>query len=236
MNFSVREWLSHLGDNRGRLAKDPRVVMRVILGILLVANLVAALVLFRPWGMSPEQMERELGRLQSELRSRKASVERMRTIVDKVEGARKDGDGFMRQYFLDRRTVSSTVDATLKEASEQAGLKQSTQSFAEEPIEGSTNLGMVTISGVYEGSYNNLVKFLNLIDRAPEFLILDSLMAAPERTPGTLNVVLRVHAFVIYGESQPPAAPEGDKPPESDNSTQELSRGGLSGTEAKLAQ
>ena len=36
-----------------RLAvKDPRVVVRAILGVLLAANVVAALILFKPWGGS----------------------------------------------------------------------------------------------------------------------------------------------------------------------------------------
>jgi hypothetical protein len=59
----------------------------------------------------------------------------------------------------------------------------------------------MTITGTYEGAYGNLVKFINQMDRSPRFLILSSLTAQPQRTPGKLNVIFRMNAFVI--ESTP---------------------------------
>jgi len=38
--------------------KDPRVVMRAIIGVLLAANLVAAILAFKPFGGSAEDLRR----------------------------------------------------------------------------------------------------------------------------------------------------------------------------------
>jgi len=157
----------------------------------------------------------------------------MRSNLDKVEGARDDGDRFMRQYFLNRHTAASAILAAIRGAASDAGLKPSTLNFQEEPIEGSANLAMATISGNYEGNYTNLVRFLNAVDRSPRFLILDTLTAAPERNAGTLNVNLRIHAFVVYGAGDPLAPPA---PLEGGGTPEEVSQTGAPSTQARLAQ
>jgi type IV pilus assembly protein PilO len=154
--------------------------------------------------MSPQELEQESGRLRAHLRDRNAEIERLRTVVEKVERARQEGDAFMQQYFLDRRNEASTILTELRDAAEAASLKQGIHNFQSEAVEGSENLSMLTISGDYEGSYANLLRFLNLLDRSPRFLILDTLAAAPQRTAGTLNVNLTIHVFVLDSPGRPP--------------------------------
>jgi len=216
ISSSLGTAVSRLGSPRG-LARDPRVVVRVILALLLAANLAAALVLFQPWGTSAQ----ELSRLREQVLTRQSEVDSLRGVVDKVEQAREDGDRFMRQYFMADRAASSTIIEELGEAAATAGIAQQAHSYQSEPIEGSDDLSMMTISGVYEGSYPNLVRFMNLMDSSPRFLILETLTAAPERTAGILNVNLRIHAFVIHG-------------PESDNIDGEESASEV--TEARLVE
>ncbi len=190
---SIHSAVNRIGST-GRLARDPRVVVRVILGVLLVANLVTALVLFRPWGSTAQ----ELNRVREQVIARQATVDQLRSVVDKVEQAREDGDRFIRQYFLADRTASSTIIEALGDAAAAAGINQQTQNFQPEPIDGSTDLSMITITVNCQGSYPNLVEFINLMDRSSRFLILDTLTAAPQRSAGLLNVGLRIHAFVNH--------------------------------------
>lgn len=180
-----------------RLRRDPRALIRLVLGVLVAANVVAAVLLWKPWSASPEQMEQQLAALRHQIRQREASVERLKAIVDKVETARTQGDEFIDRYFIPRRTASSVIIAELREAAGRAGVKQAEHTFAFEPIEGAEELEMMTISGNYEGSYQNLVQFVNLLDRSPRLVIVDTLTAAPQRTAGALNVNLKMNAFII---------------------------------------
>lgn len=180
-----------------RLRRDPRALIRLVLGVLVAANVVAAVLLWKPWSASPEQMEQQLAALRQQIRQREASVERLKAIVDKVEKARTQGDEFIDRYFIPRRTASSVIIAELREAAGRAGVKQAEHTFAFEPIEGAEELEMMTISGNYEGSYQNLVQFVNLLDRSPRLVIVDTLTAAPQRTAGALNVNLKMNAFII---------------------------------------
>ncbi len=187
------------------VVREPRLLVRLVLGVLLAANLAAALLLFRPWAESPEEMEARLGRLRAEIQRKEQNVARLETLVEKSRKAREQGDAFLAAYFLDRRTASSTIISELRDTAAKAGIEQQEQTFSFEPIEGSDNLYMMTISGNYEGRYEDLVEFLNLLDRSPRFLILDTLTAAPERAAGALNLNFKMHAFVMEGK---PPAPE----------------------------
>ena len=57
-NFNFRPRLS---------VKDPRVLMRGVIGLLLVANLAAAVVAFKPFGGSAEDLRREQQMLTAQL-------------------------------------------------------------------------------------------------------------------------------------------------------------------------
>ncbi len=179
-----------------RLLKNPRLAVRLVLGVLLVANLVAAAAVFRPWGGSPEQLQQQLTQLSAEVEKRQQSVSRLRALVDNVEKTRADAEQFMSQYFLDGETAFSTVIDELRRLAEESGVKAKDHSFDIQPVEGSDALAMLNITGNYEGSYSDLIHFVNAIDRSPRFLTIERLQAQPLQSAGVLNINLRINAFI----------------------------------------
>jgi len=117
-------------------------------------------------------------------------------LVEKVEKARSEGDQFMSKYMLDGRNTYSTIIGELDRAATQVGLKPRERQFQSELIEGSENLGMMTISANYEGPYLNVTKFINELDRSPRFLIIESLQAAPQPVGQGVNVNFKLNAFI----------------------------------------
>ena len=75
---------------------------------------------------------------------------------------------------------------------------------AQEPVEGSDTLQRMTITGGFEGNYAGLTKLVNLLDKSPRFLIIDSMnLNAPQQQNGpqqsasqNLNVTLTVLTWV----------------------------------------
>jgi type IV pilus assembly protein PilO len=184
-------------DWKSRLSKDPRLVARTGLGVLLVLNLLAAAAVLFPIGGSAEDLDSQISALQSQLQQRQAALTRMRGLVTKIEQARTGGDQFLDQYFLSRRTASSTIVSELNDAAKDSGLKIKEHSFGTyEPVEGSDVLSWMTIQANYEGTYGDLVQFVNRLDKSPRFLILDSLVAAPQQGGGTLNITVKLNIFV----------------------------------------
>src|SRR5450755_2139405 len=129
--------------------KDPRVSVRAALGVLLVLNLIAALILFRPWGGSADDLERRLDSMRAQLPLQQSALARTKALVAKVQKARAEGDRFMNQYMLNERTAYSSVLGELDHDATQVGLKPRESQYNIEPIEGSDTLGMMTISANY---------------------------------------------------------------------------------------
>jgi Tfp pilus assembly protein PilO len=181
---------------RGSSKKDPRFIARVVLGVLLVANLLAAYAVFYPVGGSAEELETQIASLRTTLQQRQAALARMRTLTAKIEQARTTGDQFLHEYFLEGRTKSSAILSELDAAAREAGMKPKERSFAYDPVEGSDALSMMTVVANYEGTYGDLLQFVNRLDRSSKFLILDTLMASPQQTGTSLNVQVKFNAFV----------------------------------------
>ena len=176
--------------------RDVRVWARAVVGLLLAVDLIVALAVLQPWGSSAEDLDRRLAALQAEVQQRRQTVQRLKSIAAKVESARHEAERFVNEYFLDRRTVSSTILGELDALARKAGIKPKEGSFQFEPIEGSQGLSMMTIHAGFEGTYADLMHFLNLLDRSPRLLILSDLQAAPQASGMTLNVTMKLNAFV----------------------------------------
>jgi hypothetical protein len=183
-------------------SRDPRTAVRVVLGTLLAANLVAAgLILFPPGG-SAEALARQMAALQVELATRRAAIAATRQHAMEVEEGRAEGDKFVADYFLPLRTSDHTLDSELQRAAAAAKIKPKGTSFAHELIEGSNTLQMVSVTATFEGTYNNVVNFVHSIDQSPLLLIIDSLSAVPQQGSNTLSVSLKIDAFVRSGEGE----------------------------------
>ena len=176
--------------------QDPRVVMRVIIGALLAGNLVAAVVAFHPFGGSADDLRREQRDLRTSLTLKQKTLADTKALVNKAERARKEGDEFLAKYFTDRRTTYSTILDELDHTAQSAGIRPRDKNVELNLIEGSDNLEMMSITAGYEGPYASLVKFVNLLDKSPRFLIIENMQASPQQGGQILTVTLRLDTFV----------------------------------------
>jgi Tfp pilus assembly protein PilO len=176
--------------------KDPRVAMRAVLGVLLLANLVAAVIAFKPFGGSADDLRRDRNALQQQLQQLRTQVAKNKKLVEKVETARREGDRFLATSFTDRRVVTSTIQGELVQIAKDAGITYQPTTWTLEPIEGSDTLAMMTINAGCQGTYAALSKFVNLVDKSPRFLIIESMVAAPQQTGQILNVTIKFDTFV----------------------------------------
>jgi Tfp pilus assembly protein PilO len=176
--------------------KDPRVGMRVVLGVLLLANMVAAVFAFKPFGGSVDDLRRDRSVLHQQLAQLQAQVAKSKRMVEKVETARREGDEFLAKYFTDRRVVTSTIQGELEQMKKEAGIVFQPTTWTQEPIEGSDTLAMMTINAGCQGTYAALSKFMNLVDKSPRFLIVESMVASPQQTGQILNVTVKIDTFI----------------------------------------
>src|ERR1039457_5356227 len=176
--------------------KDPRVAVRAVLGVLLLANVVTAVIAFKPFGGGADDLRRDRNVLRQQLAQLKIQVAQKKILVDKIETARSQGDQFLAKYFTQRRVVTSTIQGELVQIAKDAGVTYQPTTWNIEAIEGSDTLAMMTINAGCQGTYAALSKFVNLVDKSPRFLIIESMVAAPQQTGQVLNVTVKVDTFV----------------------------------------
>jgi len=177
--------------------KEPMGLLRLGLGLLLLANIVAALFAFHLVGSSPEALEQQLASARVQLQSGQMRLNRSRLLTAKIGNGKTESETFLATYLTTRRHTYSTIISDINDMAKTAGMKTQEWTIAPlDPIEGSDDLDMMTISINFEGSSAQLVKLVNLIDRSPRFLIVESMQAAPQPKGDVLSVNLKINVFV----------------------------------------
>lgn len=200
-NFSVSanlDWrrLLHPGS------LDRPTVVRIVLGALLALNVAAAWFVFHPPGGSFEDLEGQIVTTRQQIAARRLSIERLHRTGDKTLQARQTGEQFLNQYFLPRRHAYSLLEIELGAAAKTAGIHPKDHTISYEPVEGSDTLGMLVITASFEGTYADLITFVNQIDRAQRLLILESLQAQPIQGTQVLAITMKLDAFLRFDGPQ----------------------------------
>lgn len=197
---------------RIRLAENPKLAARIVLGSLLALNLIAALLLLEPFGGSPEGLEATRARLESQLRQERQTLDRVSALAAKMQTGEAEGARFIQSYFLEQRRAASEILQTLDAMEQKVGIRPRGKTFSTEPIEGTAEYVMLTIAANYEGSYADLVEFASAIDHSERLLILDSLQVAPQQDGQTLQIQAQMYGFVRQNNQLPPEVAKAVEP------------------------
>jgi Tfp pilus assembly protein PilO len=193
--------LSGIRMPSGAAWKDPTLFVRLGLGVLLVANLAVAAWAFNLFGSSPEALNQELLAARSRLQAEQARLNRSRFLTSNIGKGKSESETFLASYFTTRRHTYSTIISELTDIAKTAGMKTQEWTIAPlDPIEGSDDLSMMTVSVNFEGGYPQLVKFVNLLDRSPRFLIIESMQTTPQPKGDLLSVNVKLNAFIKESE------------------------------------
>jgi Tfp pilus assembly protein PilO len=190
-DFSVSEAWS------GGAWKQPKMLVRAGLGLLLAGNLIAAGFAFHVFGASPQEVDQQLAAARGQLQAEQVRLKRTRSLSGNIERGQEQAGRFLTNYMTDRRTTYSTVVGTINKIATTAGMKLGDGTIAPlDPIEGSQDLDMMTLSMNFEGTYAQLLKFVNELDRSPRFLIIDSVSVTPRPKGDALVVNVKLNTFV----------------------------------------
>jgi len=63
---------------------------------------------------------------------------------------------------------------------------------------------LISVTEGCDGTYANLTKFINLVDKSPQFLIIENLATgAPQQNGAPLNVQIKIATFMNHAEGAP---------------------------------
>jgi hypothetical protein len=175
---------------------NPRAIIRLGLGLLVAANLVAGYFAIRPIGGSPADLRQQEKEMRTQIQQQQGILDRTKTLAAKIEIGRGEGDKFMSKYFLPRRTAYSTIMSDLNDLANQSKITPKESSNIIEEVEGSDTLQRMQVTANFEATFDNLVRFVNLLDKSNRLMIIESLNATPQQDGKKLNVMLKLDTFV----------------------------------------
>jgi Tfp pilus assembly protein PilO len=178
--------------------------LQAMAATLLLLNLIALYFYFAPPGGSRSELTAQSAQIHRQVVTSRFAAQRLETVSNKVQLAETQTTTFESKYFLAGREAYRKMFSDLEKLTLEAGIQQRDGVFTEEPIEGSTDLTLLNLSVNLDGTYSDLMHFLNGVDHAPSLLILDSLNAAPQQGTERLNLAVK---FLTIMREAPAGAP-----------------------------
>jgi hypothetical protein len=163
---------------------------------LALLNGVALFLYLAPPGGSRAELAEQNQQIRNEIAAARSQSGRLKRVAEKVEIGSGQSAAFESKYFLPRRIAYKSVISEIQRMAQNSGVQAREAVFAEEPIEGTSDLSLLNVTANYEGSYESLLRFLNAADHSPMLLMLDALGATPQQKGGQINTSIRFQVVI----------------------------------------
>lgn len=165
--------------------------------VLLLALLVAADVAlgFYSWNLaSAQSAKQELALMTVNRDLLKKDIQRALEIRSHIPAIQKDCEAFEHSLFPES-TGYSTVSAELGELAAKAGLRLDSRAFKPKPVKG-RDLTELAIDAQVMGDYRAVVRFLNGLQRSPNFYAVEGLSARSSNQAQGARAALQVTVHI----------------------------------------
>jgi Tfp pilus assembly protein PilO len=197
-----RNFSALLSGKGGPAHSETRRLLQIAVAVLAVMNLVALYFYIAPPGGTRRELRRQSEQLRSEIASAKARTNRLKNVSAKVQLGGTESADFEGKYVLPKRTAYGAVIAEIQRMAKTSGLQERDAVYNEEPIEGSEDLNLLNSTANYQGTYDNLKKFLYQVDHSPMLIMLENITASPQQKSNEINASIRFQAVIRDDSSQ----------------------------------
>jgi len=171
--------------------RNTRRKLKVAIAAMVVADVVAAGILFSPLVGSAESRRAQMRQLSAELVRKTHDVQPLQNIDKKIVLAKDQIGGFYKDRFAAK---DSELTTELGKLAAENGIRIQQARYKEEEPEAS-GIVPVEINGSFSGDYLQLVRFINTLERSKMFFTVDSVDLAGEGAgPVRLQIVL--HSYL----------------------------------------
>jgi hypothetical protein len=178
--------MPELGNSRRKL--------KIAIGVMLAADVVAMAVLFSPLVGSANSRQQQLSELRVELQKKTREEAPLHSMPQKIDLAKNQINGFYKDRFAAK---DSDLANELGKLVSQNGVRMQQAKYKEEEPEGSGVIP-VEIEGSFSGGYLQLVRFINTLERSKMFFDVDRVGLAGENT-GQVKLEIIIHSYLRSG-------------------------------------
>jgi Tfp pilus assembly protein PilO len=183
--------------------RQPRLGFPIAIGALVLMNAVALYLYFLPPGGSRRDLITEIQQVRHEIGAARAKAVRLKTVSDKVQTGSSQSSDFQTKYVLPERLAYGILITEIERMVKDSGLQERDAVYSKEPIEGTADLTLLTSAANYEGTYENLKKFLYEVDHSPLLIMVDTIQATPQQKGNQINTNIRFQAVIRDDAGEP---------------------------------
>jgi Tfp pilus assembly protein PilO len=122
-----------------------------------------------------------LASLESEVNERAAEVERLRRVQAQAPTAAPRLDAFARERFWSESVGHSRTLAELTETARDSGVRIGSLQYNQSSLKERPEMIQVQVNTQVEGSYSNLLAFMQALERSPRFYLVQDLNVGSTR-------------------------------------------------------
>lgn len=171
--------------------QNTRRKLKIAIAAMVVADVVAAGVLFSPLVGSSDSRQIQMSQLSAELQKKTRDVQPLIGMDKKIVLAKDQIGEFYKGRFAAR---DSELTTELGKLAAQNGIRIQTAKYKEEDPE-TSGIVPVAIEGSFAGDYLQLVRFINTLERSKMFFTVDSVDLAGEGA-GPVRLQITLHSYL----------------------------------------
>ena len=171
--------------------QNTRRKLKIAAAILVVADAIAAAVLFSPLVGSAESRRMDMLQLAAELTRKTHDVQPLANIDKKMVLAKDQIGDFYKERFAAR---DSDLATELGKLAAENGIRIQQAHYKQEDSE-ATGIVPVEINGSFSGDYLQLVRFINTLERSKMFFTVDRVDLAGE-SAGPVHLQINLHSYL----------------------------------------
>jgi Tfp pilus assembly protein PilO len=153
--------------------RDVRTQLLIVVGVLLLADAAAVILMISPAGRSRAQRQEEFEHLRMEKQEKMRTTAPARDIDQKIGAAREEEASFNQDRLAHRY---STMSEQLSKIATESGVNVSDVKYDEHDTEKTApaGYGEVGITIQIHGTYDQDIRFINTVERQKMLLLIDS--------------------------------------------------------------
>jgi Tfp pilus assembly protein PilO len=175
--------------------KETRKKLGIVFAGLGVLCVVALGVLFSPLVGSEKDRLQELDQLRIQLRQKQQQVERVGDIDKKIATAGQQIDSFYKDRLPNRY---SAISENLGKLANESGVRLEQAKYTPDKNSGPSLLP-IEVEANLSGSYPQLARFLNSLERSQLFFIVDAVDLAGEQNNQAVKLQMKLRTFLRTG-------------------------------------
>ncbi|MBI2682407.1 MAG: hypothetical protein HYX26_04190 [Acidobacteriales bacterium] len=161
--------------------------------VLGAASALMAAYLVSPLSTGQPSRMKDLGEKQKEARNLEAQVKPLRDMPNLLVRAQVDIDKFYKDRLTGRY---SSIQDELGKLAAKNGVTLSDAKYDTFALEGASDLQAVAMSATLEGSYANLIKFVNSVERSKLFFLVDAIQLADQKNNSTVRLSIQMESYL----------------------------------------